>query len=111
MATYQEPGQKPGQKPGREQGDEDILAREAASRAEIEAQIARVRAELAALGGMMAEYGSSRLRSAEFQAVEELQRQLATLEAGIRRKMYTQPLQVLGIAAFAGMILGFILRR
>jgi ElaB/YqjD/DUF883 family membrane-anchored ribosome-binding protein len=94
-----------------EPGVEDILAHEAASRAEIEAQIARVRAELAALGGMMKDYGNARLRGAEYQAVEELQRQLATLEAGVRRKMYEQPLQVLGMAAFAGLVLGLIIRR
>lgn len=92
-------------------GLDDVLADEAASRAEIEAQIARVRAELAALGGMMKDYGTARLRGAEFQAVEELQRQLATLEAGVRRKMYQEPLQVLGMAAFAGLVLGLILRR
>jgi hypothetical protein len=95
----------------RQPGVEDVIANEAASRAELEAQIARVRAELAALGGMMADYGSARLRGAEFQAVDELQRQLATLEAGIRRKMYSEPLQVLGMAAFAGLVLGLILRR
>ena len=78
---------------------------------DIETQIARVRAELARLGGMITEFGSDRLRGAELQAVDELQRQLSTLEAGVRRKMQEQPLQVLGLAALAGLALGLILRR
>lgn len=83
----------------------------AASRAEIEAQIARVRGELVTLGNMMAEYGVDRLRGAEMQAVEELQRQLESLESGVRRRMDEQPLQALGLAALAGFVLGLVLRR
>ena len=78
---------------------------------DIEAQIARVRAELARLGGIIADFGGDRLRGAEMQAVEELQRQLSMLESGIRRKMHDQPLQVLGLAALAGLVLGLMLRR
>jgi hypothetical protein len=83
----------------------------AAGRAEIEAQIARVRGELATLGYMMAEYGVDRLRGAEMQAVAELQRQLESLESGVRRRMDGQPLQALGLAALAGFVLGLVLRR
>jgi hypothetical protein len=83
----------------------------AATRAEIEAQIARVRAELSSLGGLVAEYGAERLQGVEMQAVEELQRQLSVLESGIRRRMLDQPLQVLGLAAFAGLVVGLVLRR
>jgi ElaB/YqjD/DUF883 family membrane-anchored ribosome-binding protein len=86
-------------------------ASEAAGRARIEAQIARVRAELSALKGMMAEFGNVRLRAAEFQAVEELQRQLNAMESGVRRKVNEQPLQMLGIAAFTGLVVGLVLRR
>ncbi len=92
------------QKPGTEES-------EAAGREEIEAQIARVREELAALGAAIRDYGSDRLRGAEMQAVEDLQRQLAKLEAGVRRKMHDQPLQMLGLAALAGLVLGLVLRR
>ncbi|WP_209425214.1 hypothetical protein [Pararhodobacter sp. SW119] len=83
----------------------------AAESARIEEQIARVRSELAALGGIVADYGSSRLRGAELEAVEELQRQLSTLEAGVKRKMREQPFQVLGLAALAGLVFGLMLRR
>ncbi len=84
---------------------------ETAARIEIEAQIARVRAELAALGGMIGDYGSDRLRGAEFQALEELQHQLSALEARLRRKMHDQPMQMLGLAAMVGLVVGLVLRR
>lgn len=90
---------------------DDPVKDETAGREAIEAQIARVRDELSQLGGLMAEYGSDRLRGAEMQTVEELQRQLATLESGMRRKLHEKPLQVLGLAAFAGLVVGLVLRR
>lgn len=92
-------------------GADNTIKDEAAGRAEIEAQIAQVRAELTRLGGMIAEYGTDRLRGAELHAVEELQKQLTTLEAGVRRKMLDQPLQVIGLAALAGLVVGMVLRR
>lgn len=88
----------------------------APGRAEIEAQLARVRADLTALGGMMQAYGRAQLSgaSADFpplDALAELQRQLTTLEGEMKAKVRQNPLQSLGLAALAGLIAGLALRR
>ncbi len=90
----------------------------APDRAEIEAQITRIRADLAALGGMMQAYGRAQLSGvqdrADFpphEALAELQRQLSALEGEMKAKVRENPLQSLGVAALAGLVVGLFLRR
>ncbi|MCC5971309.1 MAG: hypothetical protein JJU15_15300 [Pararhodobacter sp.] len=90
----------------------------APDRAEIEARITRIREDIAALGGMMQAYGRAQLSGAQAQAeslpdeaLAELQRQLAALEADLKTKVRDHPLQSLGLAAMAGLVLGLFLRR
>ncbi|KPQ07352.1 MAG: hypothetical protein HLUCCA12_05940 [Rhodobacteraceae bacterium HLUCCA12] len=90
----------------------------APDRAEIEAQFARIRDDIAALGGMMQAYGRDRLSGAQAraetlpdEALAELQRQLAALEGELKLKVRERPLQSLGLAALAGLVIGIFLRR
>lgn len=90
----------------------------APERAEIEAQITRIRADLVALGGMMQAYGRAQLSGAQahaetlpHEALGELQRQLAALEDDLKLKVRESPLQALGLAALAGLVAGLFLRR
>lgn len=90
----------------------------APERAEIEAQIARIRADLTTLGGMMQAYGRAQLGGAQeraetlpHEALAELQHQLAALEDDLRLKVRESPLQSLGLAALAGLVVGLFLRR
>lgn len=88
-------------------------------RAAIEAKLGQIRAEIAELGGMMRDYGSERLKGVQAAGAEhlgdetlaELQRQLAALETDVTRRVREQPMQSLGLAALAGLIVGLILRR
>lgn len=96
----------------------DIAADTAPDRAEIEAQIERVRADLTALGGMMQAYGRARLGGAQAraealpqEALAELQQQLVSLEDDLKAKLHEKPLQALGLAALIGLVAGLILRR
>jgi len=90
----------------------------APERAEIEAQVARIREDIAALGGMMQAYGRAQLSGVQAQAetlpneaLAELQRQLAALEGDLKVKVRDNPLQSLGLAAIAGLVIGLFLRR
>lgn len=91
----------------------------APTRAEIEAGIARVKADLVALGGMMQAYGRAQLDTLRaeappldaHEALGALRRQLSALEAEMVVKVRQNPLQSLGLAALAGLIAGLILRR
>lgn len=85
-------------------------------RAAIEAQIGRIRADLAALGGMMQAYGRAQISGVRtdfppHEALAELQRQLSTLEGEMTAKVRENPLQSLGLAALVGLIAGLMLRR
>ncbi len=91
---------------------------DAPDRAEIEAQIAKLREDMASLGQMLKAAGTARLDEARSQAeampeeaLAELQRQLNRFEEEARTRMQAQPLQTLGLAALAGFLLGLILRR
>jgi len=91
---------------------------EAPDRADIEAQIARIRADIGALGSMMQAYGSEKLKGAQHltegfpdEALAELQRQLSGLEDELTEKVREHPLRSLGLAALAGLIVGLFLRR
>lgn len=102
-----------GAKPAAATGDAD-----APDRAEIEAQIARLREDMAALAQMLKAAGSARWDEARGQAeampeeaLAELQRQLNRFEEEARHRVQAQPLQSLGLAALAGFLLGLILRR
>lgn len=91
---------------------------DAPDRAEIEAQIARLREDMADLAQMLKAAGTARWEEARGQAdvlpeeaLAELQRQLHRLEEEARARVQAQPLQSLGLAALAGFLLGMILRR
>ena len=93
-------------------------AGEAPDRAEIEAQITRIRSDIGALAGMMQAYGSEKLKDVQAradgfpdEALAELQRQLSGLEAELKGKVREHPLQSLGLAALAGLVVGLFLRR
>jgi len=90
----------------------------AQARAAIEAQIATIRADLVALGGMMQAYGRAQLSDTQARAetlpldvLADLQQQLAALEDEVKVKVRESPLQALGLAALAGVVLGLFLRR
>lgn len=90
----------------------------APERAEIEAQIHRIREDMGQLGAMIRAYGAARWNEAQAgahtapdAAIEELQRELARLEAGITDKVRANPLQSLGLAALGGLVLGLLMRR
>lgn len=96
-------------------GAEDADAPE---RAEIEAQIAKLREDMTELAQMLKSAGSARWEEARGQAeampeeaLAELQRQLHRLEDEARTRVQAQPLQSLGLAALAGFLLGLFLRR
>lgn len=96
----------------------DTAQTDAPDRAAIEAQIARVRADIAELGQMLKAAGHAHLQGARDtaellpeEALAELQAQIRALEAQARARMTAQPLQTLGIAVMAGFLLGLILRR
>jgi len=91
---------------------------DAPTRAEIEAGVARVKEDLARLGGMMQAYGRARIDGAQARAetlphevLAELRQQLVILEDGLSDKVRRNPLQSLGLAALAGLIAGLALRR
>lgn len=88
------------------------------TRAEIEAGVARVKEDLARLGGMMQAYGRARIDGAQaraealpHEALAELRQQLVILEDELSDKVRRNPLQSLGLAALAGLIAGLALRR
>ena len=91
---------------------------EAPDRAEIEAQIARLREDMTELAQMLKSAGSARWEEARGQAeampeeaLAELRHQLHRLEEDARTRVKAQPLQSLGLAALAGFLLGLFLRR
>lgn len=91
---------------------------DAPDRTEIEAQITRIRADIGTLAGMMQAFGSEKLKDAKNladgfpdEALAELQRQLSGLEDELKGRVRTHPLQSLGLAALAGLIVGLFLRR
>ncbi len=91
---------------------------EAPDRAEIEAQIARLREDMTELAQMLKAAGSARWEEARGQAeampeeaLAELRHQLHRLEEDARTRVKAQPLQSLGLAALAGFLLGLFLRR
>ncbi len=86
-------------------------------RAAIEERVGRLRAEVGELGAMMRDDGQQRLHEARVNgplhdpALIELQRQLEALEAEVSHRVRAKPVQSLGLAALAGLIVGLILRR
>ena len=91
---------------------------EAPDRAEIEAQIERIRADIGDLAQLLKAAGGARLKEAREgaellpeEALAELQAQLLKLEAEARARVSAQPFQSLGLAALAGFLLGLLLRR
>ena len=91
---------------------------EAPDRAEIEAQIDRIRADIGELAQLLKAAGGARLKEAREgaemlpeEALAELQAQLHLLEAEARARVSAQPFQSLGLAALAGFVLGLLLRR
>ncbi|MCC6000214.1 MAG: hypothetical protein JJU19_05030 [Pararhodobacter sp.] len=102
----------------RKTANADSAQAEAPDRAAIEAQIARVRTDIAELGQMLKAAGHAQLQGARDtaeqlpeEALAELQAQIRALEAQARARMAAQPLQTLGLAAMAGFLVGLILRR
>ena len=87
-------------------------------RAEIEAQIERIRADIAALAEAMKGAGAARLKEARDsvdqlpeEALAQLQAQIRYLEEETRAKVSAQPFQSLGLAALVGFLLGVLWRR
>ncbi len=96
----------------------DAAGSEAPDRAEIEAQIDRIRADIGELAQLLKAAGNARLAAAREgaellpeEALAELQAQLHKLEAEARAQVSAQPFKSLGLAALAGFFLGLLLRR
>lgn len=87
-------------------------------RAEIEARITQIRADIGELGQMLKAAGLASLKEARHeagdlpdQALADLHAQIHALEEQARARVTAQPLQALGLAALAGLVLGLVLRR
>lgn len=99
-------------------GSKQAADETAPERAEIEAQIERIRADIAALAQLMKEAGTARLKEARDgaeqlpeEALAQLQTQIRYLEEETRAKVSAQPFQSLGLAALAGFLVGILWRR
>lgn len=94
-------------------------------RAAIEEQLARIKADLTELASTLQAIGSRRVSDARSQAdqrvgelsraaeegIEDLRRQLRTIERDLSEKVQEKPLQTLGIAAGVGFLLALVMRR
>ncbi|MCB2111152.1 MAG: hypothetical protein H6895_08325 [Defluviimonas sp.] len=87
---------------------------EAQTEIELGAEIEALRAEIEALAGTLKRIGRAGVEEARAAAVAELGEGAASVEAfgaGIAREARARPWRSLGLAALAGLALGFVLRR
>ena len=94
-------------------------------KAALEAQLARIKADVSELATMLADMGSRKVGSARGEAdhriseltrageeaIEDLRRQLRTIERDLSDKVQEKPLQTLGIAAGVGFLFALVMRR
>lgn len=94
-------------------------------RAELEAQIERIKSDIAELSSTLSTIGRRRLRDAKSDAdrrvadmtgageqmLDDLRLQVTALEKDLRRTVHDRPLQTLGLAAAFGFLCAMMMRR
>lgn len=94
-------------------------------KAVLEEQLGRIKADISELASTLAAMGSRRLGGARGEAdhrmreltrageeaIDDLRRQVRTIERDLSDKVQEKPLQTLGIAAGIGFLLALVLRR
>ena len=91
-------------------------------RATVEEQLARIKADIGELASTLSSIGTRRVRTgadrhvseltrAGEEAIEDLRRQLRSIERDLSDKVQERPLQTLGIAAGVGFLLALVMRR
>jgi len=100
-------------------------AAQGGDKAAIEEQLAKIKSDIAELGETLATIGSRRVKGARNEAdhrihelsrageeaIDDLRRQLRTIERDLTDKVQDKPLQTLGIAAGLGFLAALVLRR